>query len=50
MNFTIGTVGQIQEMLKNGAMADVIVVATPALEQLEKAGDVRGNSAVSLAT
>ena len=49
VNFTIGTVGQIQEKLKSGAPADVIVVSTPALGQLEKAGDVRANSAVALA-
>jgi len=49
VNFTVGTVGQIQEKLKTGAPADVIVVSTPALAQLEKAGDVRANSAVALA-
>jgi molybdate transport system substrate-binding protein len=49
VNFTVGTVGQIQEKLKSGAPADVIVVSTPALEQLEKAGEVRPNSAVPLA-
>lgn len=47
--FTVGTVGQIQEKLKSGAPADVIVVSTPALGQLEKDGDVRANSAVALA-
>ena len=41
VNFTVGTVGQIQEKLKSGAPADVIVVSATALEQLEKAGDVR---------
>jgi molybdate transport system substrate-binding protein len=48
VNFTVGTVGQIQEKLKSGAPADVIVVSAPALAQLEKAGDVRGHSAVAL--
>ncbi|HXJ00428.1 MAG TPA: extracellular solute-binding protein [Micropepsaceae bacterium] len=48
VNFTVGTVGQIQEKLKSGAPADVIVVSTPALEQLEKAGDVRAKSGVPL--
>ena len=48
VNFTAGTVGQIQEKLKSGAPADVIVVSTPALQQLEKAGDVRAQSAVAL--
>jgi len=48
VNFTFGTVGQIQEKLKTGAPADVIVVSTPALSQLEKAGEVRSNSGVAL--
>ena len=48
VNFTIGTVGQIQERLKSGAPADVIVVSVQALEQLEKTGDVRTSSAVAL--
>lgn len=48
VNFTVGTVGQIQEKLKSGAPADVIVVSAAALEQLEKAGEVRTASAVSL--
>jgi molybdate transport system substrate-binding protein len=48
VNFTVGTVGQIQEKLKSGAPADVIVVSAPALEQLEKSGDVRASSAVAL--
>jgi molybdate transport system substrate-binding protein len=48
VNFTIGTVGQIQERLKSGAPADVIVVSVQALEQLEKTGDVRTSSAVAV--
>ena len=48
VNFTVGTVGQIQEKLKSGAPADVIVVSAAALEQLEKASEVRTASAVSL--
>jgi molybdate transport system substrate-binding protein len=48
VNFTVGTVGQIQEKLKSGAPADVIVVSAPALEQLEKSGDVRSKSGVAL--
>ena len=48
VNFTVGTVGQIQEKLKSGAPADVIVVSAPALEQLEKAGEVRSASAAPL--
>jgi molybdate transport system substrate-binding protein len=41
ITFTVGTVGQIQQKLNSGAPADIIVVSTPALQQLEKAGDVR---------
>lgn len=48
VNFTVGTVGQIQEKLKTGAPADVIVVSVPALDQLEKAGDIRAQSAMVL--
>ncbi|HEY4264728.1 MAG TPA: extracellular solute-binding protein [Micropepsaceae bacterium] len=48
VSFTVGTVGQIQEKLKSGAPADVIVVSAPALAQLEKSGDVRASSAVAL--
>jgi molybdate transport system substrate-binding protein len=48
VNFTIGTVGQIQEKLKSGAPADVIVVSTTALDELEKAGDVRARSGAAL--
>ena len=48
VTFTVGTVGQIQEKLKAKAPADVIVVSAAALEQLEKAGEVRAASAVGL--
>jgi molybdate transport system substrate-binding protein len=48
VNFTVGTVGQIQEKLKGGAPADVIVVSAAALEQLEKSGDVRARSGAAL--
>lgn len=48
VNFTVGTVGQIQEKLKSGAPADVIVVSAAALEQLEKSGDVRARSGAAL--
>ena len=47
--FTVGTVGQIQEKLKSGAPADVIVVSTAALEQLEKASEVRSAGSAVLA-
>ena len=48
VTFTVGTVGQIQQKLKSGAPADVIVDSATALEQLEKAGDVRARSGVGL--
>jgi molybdate transport system substrate-binding protein len=48
VNFTTGTVGQIQEKLKSGAPADVIVVSAAALEQLEKSGDIRARSGAAL--
>jgi len=48
INFTVGTVGQIQEKLKSRAPADVIVLSAAALEQLEKAGEVRSAGAAVL--
>jgi len=48
VNFTVGTVGQIEEKLKSGAPADVVVVSAPALEQLEKSGDIRARSGAAL--
>jgi molybdate transport system substrate-binding protein len=48
VNFTVGTVGQIQEKLKSGAPADVIVVSTTALEQLEESGEIRSRSGIAL--
>lgn len=41
VTFTAGTVGQIQDRLKNREPADVIVVSKPAMEQLEKTGEIR---------
>lgn len=41
VTFTAGTVGQIQDRLKNREPADVIVVSKPAMEQLEKSGEIR---------
>lgn len=47
VTFTSGTVGQIQARLKNREPADVIVVSSPAMEDLEKNGEIRaGASAV----
>jgi len=39
VKFVAGTVGQIQERLKNREATDVIVVSKTAMEQLEKAGE-----------
>lgn len=41
VSFTAGTVGQIEERLKNREPADVIVVSSPAMQQLEKSGEIR---------
>src|ERR1700754_4942733 len=48
VNFTIGTVGQIQEKLKAGAPVDVIVVSAPALEDMAKNGVVKPESRVAV--
>ena len=48
VTFTAGTVGQIQERLKNHEPADVIVVSKPAMEQLETAGDIRPHDSAVL--
>lgn len=46
--FIAGTVGQIQERLKNHEPADVIVVSKPAMDQLEKSGDIRPHASAVL--
>lgn len=48
VNFTVGTVGQIQEKLKSGATADVIVVSAAALKQLDKADEIRPRTSAAL--
>jgi len=48
VTFTAGTVGQIQERLKNREAGDVIVVSKPAMEQLEKSGEIRPNGSAVL--
>src|SRR5213082_1920560 len=40
-----GTVGQIQERLKNKEPADVIVLSNAALQQLEQEGEIRSQAA-----
>jgi molybdate transport system substrate-binding protein len=44
VNFTAGTVGQIQAKLRAGASADVIVVSATAMAGLEKSGAVSGRA------
>lgn len=48
VTFTAGTVGQIEERLKNHEPADVIVVSKLAMEKLEKAGDIRPRASAIL--
>ena len=48
VNFTAGTVGQIQDRLKQGAPADVIVVSAAAMDGLQKSGAVTANTAMPL--
>lgn len=48
VTFTTGTVGQIEERLKNNEPADVIVISKPAMDQLEKAGDIRPHASAIL--
>ena len=48
VTFISGTVGQIQERLKNREAADVIVVSKPAMEQLDKAGEIRPSASAVL--
>lgn len=48
VTFVAGTVGQIEERLKNKEPADVIVVSKPALEQLENAGEIRSRASAIL--
>lgn len=48
VTFVAGTVGQIQERLKNHEPGDVIVVSQPAMEALEKAGDIRPHASAVL--
>jgi molybdate transport system substrate-binding protein len=48
VTFISGTVGQIQERLRNREAADVIVVSKPAMEQLDKAGEIRPSASAVL--
>jgi molybdate transport system substrate-binding protein len=48
VTFVAGTVGQIQERLKDREATDVIVVSKTAMEQLEKAGEIRPSGSAVL--
>lgn len=48
VTFTAGTVGQIQDRLKNREPADVIVVSKPAMEQLEQTDEIRPHGSAVL--
>ncbi len=48
VTFVAGTVGQIEQRLKNHEAADVVVVSKPAMEQLEKAGEIRPHGSAVL--
>ena len=48
VSFISGTVGQIRERLKNREATDVIVVSKSAMEQLEKAGEIRPSASAVL--
>jgi molybdate transport system substrate-binding protein len=48
VTFISGTVGQIQERLKNREAVDVVVVSKPAMEQLDKAGEIRPSASAVL--
>jgi molybdate transport system substrate-binding protein len=48
VSFIAGTVGQIQDRLKNREAADVIVVSKAAMEQLEKASEIRPSASAVL--
>jgi molybdate transport system substrate-binding protein len=46
---TFGTVGTIEEKLRDGAKADVLILSAPALEAQERAGKIVAGSRVELA-
>ena len=48
VTFVAGTLGQIQERLKNKEPADVIVLSKAALQQLEQEGEIRPQAAAIL--
>lgn len=48
INFSYGTAGQILAKLKEGQRPDVVIVTTPVIADLEKAGTVEAGSATPL--
>lgn len=49
LKFDYGTAGQIQEKLKAGARPDVVIITTPVVADLEKAGTVAQGTVTPLA-
>src|SRR5262249_49907829 len=47
--FTVGTVREIQDRLRRGEKPDILVLPTPAIEALDKAGTFRPGSRTDLA-
>jgi molybdate transport system substrate-binding protein len=47
-DFTIGTTGQLRSIIASGQHADLIIVATPLMEELEKTGKLTSGSRADL--
>src|SRR3954465_4421733 len=47
-DFTIGTTGQLREIIGSGQPADLIIVSTPLMAELEKTGKFLPNSRAEL--
>jgi molybdate transport system substrate-binding protein len=47
-NFTVGPTGQLRQALSSGKPVDLVIVAAPLMEELEKAGKVTPGSRVDL--
>jgi molybdate transport system substrate-binding protein len=47
-DFTIGTTGQLRSIIASGQHADLIIVATPLMEELEKTGKLMSGSRADL--
>src|ERR1700758_2404872 len=47
-DFTIGTTGQLRSIIASGQHADLIIVATPLMAELEKTGKLTSGSRADL--